>query len=98
MPTRTHRANRSRRIAVAIYVLCAAAAIAPAAALAQVPAAEPSGAQGPAPGTNQSSWFNPATAPFIPVPLIGVDPNSGTTLGVIPTWVHTDDQQHISRI
>lgn len=45
-----------------------------------------------------SRWFNPATAPFIPVPEIGVDPNSGTTLGVIPTWVHSDDNHEIDRI
>ena len=45
-----------------------------------------------------SSWFDPSKLPFIPVPLIGVDPNSGTTLGVIPTWVHTNDQQQITRI
>src|SRR5271154_5463407 len=43
-------------------------------------------------------WFNPATAPFIPVPLIGVDPNSGTTVGVIPTWVQTNDNHEINRI
>jgi Omp85 superfamily domain len=45
-----------------------------------------------------SRWFNPATAPFIPVPEIGVDPNSGTTLGLIPTWVHSDDNHEIDRI
>ena len=45
-----------------------------------------------------SSWFNPATAPFIPVPEIDVDPNSGTTLGVIPTWVQTDENHEIRRI
>jgi len=43
-------------------------------------------------------WFNPATAPFIPVPEIGVDPDSGTTLGLIPTWIQTDDQHEIRRI
>jgi hypothetical protein len=43
-------------------------------------------------------WFNPATAPFIPVPEIGVDPNSGTTLGLIPTWIETDDNHEIRRI
>ena len=107
MPRTIHRTGRSRLIAFAVYALCGGALIlraatswpdSPAATIAQVPAAEPSGAEGPAPGASQSSWFNPATAPFIPVPLIGVDPNSGTTLGLIPTWVHTDDQQHISRI
>jgi hypothetical protein len=46
----------------------------------------------------KSSWFDPSKLPFIPVPLIGVDPNSGTTVGVIPTWVHTNDEQQITRI
>ena len=45
-----------------------------------------------------TKWFNPATAPFIPVPLIAVDPNSGTTIGLIPTWVHTDDNHNVTRI
>lgn len=43
-------------------------------------------------------WFNPATAPFIPVPEIAVDPDSGTTLGLIPTWIQTDDEHEIRRI
>jgi hypothetical protein len=50
------------------------------------------------PGLGLSRWINPATAPFIPVPVIGVDPNSGTTLGILPTWVHTNEQDEISRI
>jgi hypothetical protein len=50
------------------------------------------------PGLGLSRWINPATAPFIPVPVIGVDPNSGTTLGILPTWVHTNEQDQISRI
>jgi Omp85 superfamily domain len=50
------------------------------------------------PSKGLSRWFNPATAPFIPVPLIGVDPDSGTTLGVIPTWVYTDENHEINRI
>ncbi len=62
--------------------------------------------QAPAPGpipppespTGLSRWFNPATAPFIPVPLIGVDPDSGTTVGLIPTWVKTDENHEIRRI
>jgi len=45
-----------------------------------------------------SGWFNPATAPFIPIPSIGVDPDSGTTLGVLPTWVQTDEHHAIRRI
>lgn len=43
-------------------------------------------------------WFDPSTAPFIPVPEIDVDPNSGTTLGLIPTWLLTDDQDQIRKI
>jgi hypothetical protein len=50
------------------------------------------------PGIGLARWINPATAPFIPVPVIGADPNSGTTLGILPTWVHTNDQDEISRI
>jgi hypothetical protein len=45
-----------------------------------------------------SRWFNPATAPFIPVPEIAVDPDSGTTLGLIPTWIKTDENHEIRRI
>jgi hypothetical protein len=52
----------------------------------------------PAPPTGVWRWLDPATAPFIPVPLISVDPDSGTTLGLIPTWVHTNENNEISRI
>jgi hypothetical protein len=55
-------------------------------------------AQASPPGLGLSRWINPATAPFIPVPVIGVDPNSGTTLGILPTWVHNNDKDEISRI
>jgi hypothetical protein len=48
--------------------------------------------------TGIARWFNPATAPFIPIPEIGIDPNSGTTLGVIPTWVKINDNHEITRI
>jgi hypothetical protein len=43
-------------------------------------------------------WFDPATAPFIPIPEIDHDPNSGTTLGLIPTWLVTDDRDEIRKI
>jgi Omp85 superfamily domain len=60
-------------------------------------------AQGPipppaAPSKGFARWFNPATAPFIPVPEIAVDPNGGTTIGVIPTWVTTDENHQVRRI
>jgi hypothetical protein len=45
-----------------------------------------------------SRWFDPSTAPFIPVPEIGVDPNSGVTLGLIPTWLQSNDDHEIDRI
>jgi hypothetical protein len=51
-----------------------------------------------APEQGLSRWFNPATAPFIPVPEIDVDPNSGTTIGLIPTWVQTNENHEIRRI
>lgn len=56
----------------------------------------------PAPPAGPSSdlgrWLNPATAPFIPIPEIATDPNSGTTVGLIPTWVRTDEHDDINRI
>jgi hypothetical protein len=52
----------------------------------------------PEPPQGLMRWFNPSTAPFIPVPDIDVDPNSGTTLGLIPTWVSTDDQSQVRHI
>jgi outer membrane protein assembly factor BamA len=52
---------------------------------------------GPAPGIF-TRWLNPSTAPFIPVPLVGSDPNSGTTVGILPVWLTTDDDHEIRRI
>jgi len=52
----------------------------------------------PASGSAVSRWFNPATAPFLPIPEIAVDPNSGTTVGIIPTWLKTDEHQEIRQI
>jgi hypothetical protein len=47
---------------------------------------------------NPKTWFNPKTAPFIPIPEIAVDPDSGTTLGIIPTWLRTDENSQIRQI
>jgi surface antigen Omp85-like protein len=66
----------------------------PTQAPAQGPIAPPPAAQ----SKGLSRWFNPATAPFIPVPEIAVDPDSGTTLGLIPTWIQTDENHEIRRI
>jgi hypothetical protein len=64
----------------------------------QLPAPEPSAAQVAAPPTGSSRWFNPATAPFIPIPEIAVDPDSGTTLGVLAVRLETDANHEIDRI
>ncbi|HXY76926.1 MAG TPA: BamA/TamA family outer membrane protein [Steroidobacteraceae bacterium] len=50
------------------------------------------------PSSGISRWFDPATAPFIPVPAIDIDPNSGTTLGIIPVYLVTDEGGDIKRI
>jgi hypothetical protein len=62
------------------------------------PAPDAGGAAPQLPPPGLSQWFNPTTAPFIPVPLIGTDPNSGTTLGLLPVWIKTDEHHEISRI
>lgn len=87
----------------ALVLLSCSVRFAPALALAQEPEPAPGPLPGPpppasAPPSGWARWLNPATAPFIPIPEIGVDPNGGTTLGVIPTWIHTDDNHAISRI
>ncbi len=48
--------------------------------------------------TGLARWLDPATAPIIPIPEIDEDPYSGTTLGVIPTYLITNDQGEISKI
>jgi outer membrane protein assembly factor BamA len=63
-----------------------------------VPPPDAGGAEPNAPAGIMSRWLNPSTAPFIPVPLIGSDPNSGTTLGLLPVWISTDDDHEIRRI
>jgi hypothetical protein len=43
-------------------------------------------------------FLDPDTAPFIPIPEIDVDPNSGTTLGLIPTFLETNEKGEIHKI
>jgi hypothetical protein len=52
----------------------------------------------PAAPTPSGGWFDVSTWPLIPVPEIGVDPDSGVTLGVLPVWLRTNDQHEITRI
>ena len=81
-----------RLIACALHRLCCIGAVCVALALGGAEAAaddhpappDAGGAAPQLPPPGLFGWFNPATAPFIPVPLIGTDPNSGTTLGLLP--------------
>lgn len=45
-----------------------------------------------------SYWFNPATAPFLPVPEVATDPDSGTTVGILAVKLGTDEDGDIRRI
>jgi hypothetical protein len=52
----------------------------------------------PAAPTGLSRWLNPATAPFIPIPEVAADPDSGTTLGLLLVKLRTDQNNEITRI
>jgi len=52
----------------------------------------------PAQALDFGQWLNPATAPFIPIPEIDTDPDSGRTFGIIPTILQGDAQGSITRI
>lgn len=43
-------------------------------------------------------WLDPATAPFIPIPEIDLDPQSGVTLGLFATFLGLNDRGEIERI
>src|SRR5579859_7889653 len=58
--------------------------------------ANPAGGPAPKSGGLLSLW-NPETSPFIPIPEIGTDPNSGTTYGFLPIFLSSEKGQ-ISRI
>jgi hypothetical protein len=65
-----------------------------------VPAPDASGTVPTAPPVppNLGHWYDLSRLPFIPVPSIGSDPNSGTTVGILPVWLQTDDNHEIDRI
>ena len=50
------------------------------------------------PPTGLARWFDPTTAPFLPIPEIDTAPHSGLTLGVIPTVLHDNERGEIDRI
>ena len=64
---------------------------------APVPAAAPATPAAPVP-SGLARWLDPANAPFIPIPEIDTEPHNGLTLGVIPTWLHTNSRDEIERI
>jgi hypothetical protein len=39
------------------------------------------------------SLWDPTTSPFIPIPEIGTDPNSGTTYGFLPIFLFSEDDE-----
>jgi hypothetical protein len=65
-------------------------------------AAHAEGEAAATPGTRSmadwlSSIWDPATSPFIPIPEVGTDPNSGTTYGILPVFLSSEHDE-ISRI
>jgi Omp85 superfamily domain len=52
----------------------------------------------PPPPPQIAHWYDLSRLPFIPVPSVGADPNSGTTVGILPVWLHTDEKHNITRI
>jgi Omp85 superfamily domain len=63
-----------------------------------VPAPIPMPTPAPTPATGPARWFDPASAPFIPIPSIGTDPNSGTSVGILPVWLRTNQDHDIDQI
>ena len=58
----------------------------------------PSVKRKPAQPRRKINWLNPTTWPILPVPLTAVDPNNGTTLGIIPTMLVTNPHDEITDI
>jgi hypothetical protein len=86
-----------RCVAAYAFALLAAGPGARADESAPVPAAAPAPPVAP-PASGLARWFDPATAPFIPIPDFDTEPHNGLTLGVIPTWLHTNSRDEIDRI
>ena len=110
-PFAKHSPRRCARAALALIAaapLCLAAHAAPqstAGSPATAPT-QPPKVQGPIPAPqpkqpqarHKINWFNPTTWPVLPVPLTAVDPNNGTTLGIIPTLLVTNSRDEITDI
>jgi hypothetical protein len=50
----------------------------------------------PSPHLGQRHWYE--KLPFLPVPEVAQDPDSGTTVGLLPVWLITDEEARIRRI
>jgi len=50
------------------------------------------------PPAQLAPWYDLSRLPFLPIPSVGTDPNSGTTVGLLPVWLHTDEHHNITRI
>jgi hypothetical protein len=92
------RQTLSRCAAACALALLAAGYGARAEESAPVPAAAAPATPVAPPPSSLARWFNPATAPFIPIPDFDTEPHNGLTLGVIPTWLHTNSRDEIERI
>ena len=70
-----------------------------AAPAATAPAQPPSpAAQSAAAPQGQTRWLDPANAPFIPIPEIDTDPQSGLTIGLLAVILRTNERDEITRI
>src|SRR6266403_18795 len=86
------------RAYLATLVMAAPCWSEPTGAAADVHGPEASGAQPSAPSAGFWKWFDPETAPFLPVPEIATNPNGGTTIGILPVSLRTDEHHVIRRI
>jgi Omp85 superfamily domain len=99
--------RRLARAALALTLsapLCFAAPAAVPPGIAAAPTATPQVA-GPIPAPKSQtkprhkvSWLNPTTWPVLPVPYAAADPNSGLTVGMIPTLLVTNSRSEITEI
>jgi len=94
-----------KKTGFAVAAVAAAGLLAASSVPAQEPPASTAGVpeaplEVPAPGrpSGVMRWFDPATAPFIPIPEIDVDPHSGVTLGLFATFLSVNDRNEIERI
>ena len=88
--------------AVAVAGLLGAAASLPAQETPAVPVGvPPAPLESPAAPTKPTGvmrWLDPETAPFLPIPEIDLDPQSGVTLGLIASVLSVNERGEIERI